>query len=103
MVSSCNYSIRGQHVDGEYLKIDASKSGHVDFVAHLTPQPSPTRRRPEEAILRDDLRLAREEVRSLRQNLQKMQEERDRWKQCNNAMPLECYEIIKENGPESSK
>ena len=102
-VGNCSCSRRAQHADGECLRIDASKYGHVDTVAPLTPQPSPTRRRPEEAILMDDLRRAREEMRSLREELQRMQGERDRWKNRNHGMPAECYEIIKQNGLESSK
>jgi hypothetical protein len=102
-VSSCSCSRRGQYADRECLRIDASKYSHVDTTIPLTPQPSPTRRRPEEAILMNDLRRAREEMRSLREELQRMQEERDRWKNRNHGMPAECYEIIKQHGLESSK
>ena len=102
-VGNCSCSRRAQHADGECLRIDASKYGHVDTVAPLTPQPSPTRRRPEEAILMDDLRRAREEMRSLREEFQRMKDERDRWKCRNHGMPAECYDIIKQHGLEASK
>jgi len=42
-------------------------------------------------------------MRSLREELQKLQEERDRWKNSNHGIPAECHEIIKQHGLESSK
>ncbi|KAJ4369446.1 hypothetical protein N0V86_009281 [Didymella sp. IMI 355093] len=74
----------------------------MNTIAPLTPQPSPTRRRPEEAILMDDLRRARSEMQSLREELQIVQEERDKWRNRNYGMPAECYEIIKQYGLESN-
>lgn len=102
-VSSCTCAKGSEHAVGECLKVTAVKYGQVDAIAPLTPQPSPTRRGPEEAILMDDLRRAREEMRGLREELQKMREERDRWRQKNSSVPLECYEIIKQHGLESGK
>ncbi len=99
-VSICACSKGSQHAVGECLRIDAVKYVPVDI---LTPQPSPTRRRPEEAILMDDIRRAREEMRGLREELQKMRDERDRLKSRNHEMPVECYEIIKQHGLESSE
>lgn len=75
----------------------------MDNIALLTPLPSPTRRRPEEAILMDDLRRAREEMQGLREELRKTREERDKWKNWSHDIPVGCYKIIKDHGLESSK
>lgn len=88
---------------GERSRISAVKHVQVGTIAPLTPQPSPTRRRPEEAILMDDLRRAREEMRGLREELQRIRGERDKWKNRNHGMPAECYEVIKQHGLQSGK
>lgn len=75
----------------------------MDTIAPLTPQPSPTRRRPEEAILIDDLRRAREEMRGLRDELKKIRDERDKLKIRNHGIPLECYDVIKQHQLQASK
>jgi hypothetical protein len=100
--SSCTCSNRSQHAAGECLRIIASKYGHMDPIA-LTPQPSPTRRRPEESILMDDLRRAREEMRGLREELEGLREERDMWKIRNHGVPSECYDVIKQHCLQSGK
>ncbi|KAJ4986397.1 hypothetical protein SVAN01_08089 [Stagonosporopsis vannaccii] len=100
-VSSCTCEKGSEHAVGECLRITAVKYGQVDAIAPLTPQPSPTRRRPEEAILMDDLRRAREEMQNLRDELRKMRDERDRWRNRNHSIPLECYELLKQHGLES--
>ncbi|KAJ8119003.1 hypothetical protein OPT61_g124 [Boeremia exigua] len=100
-VSNCTCSKGSPHAAGKCLRINAVKYVQVDAAAPLTPQPSPTRRRPEEAILMDDIRRAREEMRSLREELQRTRDERDRWRNRNYDIPLECYNIIKQHGLES--
>lgn len=102
-VSTCACAGGSEHAVGGCLSITAIKYGQVDAIAPPTPQPSPTRRRPEEAILMDDLRRAREEMKALRNELQKMRDERDRWRSRNHNMPLECYELIKQHGLESGE
>lgn len=51
----------------------------------------------------DDLRRAREEIRSLREVLQRTQDERDKWKNRNHGMLAECYKIIKQHGLDSGE
>ena len=88
---------------GECSRISVVKHVQVGTIAHLTPQPSPTRRSPEEAILVDDLRRAREEMRGLRKELQDLRGERDEWKNRNHGMLAECYEVIKQHELQSGK